>query len=97
MPSPVVDPGHLLTKLNGDAAPKRCKRHEFSLETCLGPTIFHRTKVCLASLVDSHWISWLSLCGHWLLACEITLTMCHAQHIQGHCAHQDQGCQTANA
>ena len=44
--SPVMDPGHLLTKLNGEAAPKRCKRHEFSLETCLGPTIFHRTKVC---------------------------------------------------
>ena len=45
--SPVVDPGHLLTKLNADIAAKRCKRHEFSLETCLGPTIFHRTKVCL--------------------------------------------------
>ena len=43
LPSP-VDPGHLLTKLNGDAASKRCKRHEFSLDTCLGPTIFHRTK-----------------------------------------------------
>ncbi|KAL3144165.1 hypothetical protein ABBQ32_003949 [Trebouxia sp. C0010 RCD-2024] len=45
LPSPMVDPGHLLTKLNGDAAAKRCKRHEFSLDTCLGPTIFHRTKV----------------------------------------------------
>lgn len=45
LPSPTADPGHLLTKLNGDA-PKRCKRHEFSLDTCLGPTIFHRTKVC---------------------------------------------------
>ena len=46
MPAPAVDPGHLLTKLNPDLAQKRCKRHEFSLETCLGPTIFHRTKVC---------------------------------------------------
>ena len=44
--TPIIDPGHLLTKLNPDLAQKRCKRHEFSLETCLGPTIFHRTKVC---------------------------------------------------
>ncbi|DBA93880.1 TPA: hypothetical protein ACH3X3_013925 [Trebouxia sp. C0006] len=41
--SPVLDPGHLLTKLNADITQKH--RHEFSLETCLGPTIFHRTKV----------------------------------------------------
>ncbi|KAL0042783.1 hypothetical protein WJX79_011021 [Trebouxia sp. C0005] len=41
--SPVMDPGHLLTKLNADITQKH--RHEFSLETCLGPTIFHRTKV----------------------------------------------------
>jgi len=38
-----MDPGHLLTKLNADITQKH--RHEFSLETCLGPTIFHRTKV----------------------------------------------------
>ena len=42
--APGMDPGHLLTKLNADSQ-KRFKRHEFSLETCLGPTIFHRTKV----------------------------------------------------
>lgn len=58
LPSP-VDPGHLLTKLNGDAAPKRCKRHEFSLDTCLGPTIFHRTKARHShkSVVSAWWHS----------------------------------------
>jgi len=46
--SPVLDPGHLLTKLNADITQKH--RHEFSLETCLGPTIFHRTKVAFTCL-----------------------------------------------
>ena len=46
--SPVMDPGHLLTKLNADITQKH--RHEFSLETCLGPTIFHRTKVACTCL-----------------------------------------------
>lgn len=73
LPSP-VDPGHLLTKLNGDAAPKRCKRHEFSLDTCLGPTIFHRTKACHAHAspvtTTSHLapsaVSLLLLCTHFV-------------------------------
>jgi len=48
-----MDPGHLLTKLNPDITQKH--RHEFSLETCLGPTIFHRTKVaciCLSACLS---------------------------------------------
>ena len=60
--SPVMDPGHLLTKLNADITQKH--RHEFSLETCLGPTIFHRTKVgctclpaCLPACVCSRLLS----------------------------------------
>lgn len=68
--SPVMDPGHLLTKLNADIAQKH--RHEFSLETCLGPTIFHRTKVCrlhwsalyvCANLPTPHALLMLCLCA----------------------------------
>ena len=45
--SEVPDPGHLLAKFrpSGPAGSRRLKRFDFSLETCLGPTIFHRTKV----------------------------------------------------
>ena len=45
--SEVPDPGHLLAKFrpSGTGGSRRLKRFDFSLETCLGPTIFHRTKV----------------------------------------------------
>ncbi|KAK9808775.1 hypothetical protein WJX72_003363 [[Myrmecia] bisecta] len=48
-----ADPGHLLAKFNcgaggsmtGVLEQQRLKRYEFSVETGLGPTIFHRSKV----------------------------------------------------
>ena len=70
--TPIIDPGHLLTKLNPDLAQKRCKRHEFSLETCLGPTIFHRTKVCSLYQPSS------CLCFSYMLLSQSLLLLCFA-------------------
>ena len=46
------DPGHLMSKLmgggvTGEGVP--AKRYEFAIETSMGPSIFHRTKVRLPS------------------------------------------------
>jgi hypothetical protein len=45
----VTDPGHVLGKFNCAAGPTQegvaAKRYEFAIETSVGPSIFHRTKV----------------------------------------------------
>ena len=48
----VTDPGHVLRKFNCatggdvvDAEGRQVKRFEFAIETGLGPSIFHQTKV----------------------------------------------------
>lgn len=54
LPSPpheVTDPGHVLSRFNcaGGSGVKDdeadAKRYEFAIETSVGPSIFHRTKV----------------------------------------------------
>ena len=53
----VTDPGHVLRRFNCATGggvvegESHAKRYEFAIETCVGPSIFHRTKVrrCLKS------------------------------------------------
>ena len=47
----VTDPGHVLRRFNCATGggvvegESHSKRYEFAIETCVGPSIFHRTKV----------------------------------------------------
>lgn len=49
--SEVTDPGHVLRRFNCATGggvvegESHSKRYEFAIETCVGPSIFHRTKV----------------------------------------------------